>query len=77
MQAIVNWLLCLLVCVSVSLLTRPPAPEKVTEQHCIHWRRLDILAGLGDRWYTSVVFWWLLFAGGVLMVMLLFSGIFF
>ena len=34
-------------------------------QTTINWRRLNIFDDLGDRWYTSVVTWWLLFVVAV------------
>ena len=73
-QAITNWLFCVVVCVGVSLLTAPPDPEQVTDQLTINWRKLNILQGLGERWYQNVVFWWLLFVAAILTLVVLFSG---
>ncbi len=75
MQGILNWAFCSVVCVVVSLLTRPPRPEQVTDQLTLNWRKLDIFSGLGTRWYNSVVTWWLLFVLIVLGLMLWFSGL--
>jgi solute:Na+ symporter, SSS family len=76
MQAIVNWAFCIVACAAVSALTPPPAPEQVTDQLTLDWRRLNIFGGLGDRWYTGVVLWWSLFAALGAGVLILFSGIF-
>jgi len=72
-QAAINWTACVLVCVGVSLLTKRPPADKVTDQLIFNWRRLNILEGLGGHWYTSVVTWWGLFVLVVLTLMVLFS----
>lgn len=76
MQSIVNWAFCVAVCAGVSLATAPPRPEQVTDQLTFNWARLNIFSGLGNRWYTSVVLWWLVFALTVTALMVLFSGLF-
>ena len=76
MQAIINWLCCTTVCVAVSLATPPPAPEQVTDKLTFNWRKLNVLSQLGDRWYTSVVLWWGLFAASILALFFVFSGLF-
>jgi hypothetical protein len=75
MQAIVNWGFCVVTCVAVSVLTRPPHTHQVTDQLVCHWHRLSIFEGLGTHWYNHVVLWWSLFALGVIALCLLFSGI--
>ncbi len=77
MQAFVVWLFCTIACVGVSLLTPPPAPEKVTDKLTFNWRILNITEQLGGPWYRSVVFWWLLFVGIVLAILFALSGLFF
>ena len=76
MQSIVNWAFSVAVCVFVSLITPRPAPEKVTDTLVINWRRLNIFDGLGSRWYSSVVVWWLGFAFIIIVLMVLFSGLY-
>jgi SSS family solute:Na+ symporter len=73
-QASLNWFFCLAVCVGVSLLTSPPRAEQVTDQLTFNWRKMNIVAGLGDRWYSSVVTWWGLFIVTILALFVLFSG---
>ncbi len=75
MQAIINWFFCVIVCVAVSLLTPPPAPEQVTDELTFNWRHLNIFSGLGEHWYSHVVLWWGLFAIIILALILAFSGI--
>jgi SSS family solute:Na+ symporter len=60
-QALINWVVCAVTCVSVSLLTAPPAPEQVTDQLTLNWRKLNIFSDLGTRWTNSVTLWWAVF----------------
>lgn len=76
-QAALNWLLCCIVCVAVSLATEPPRPAQVGDDVTINWRRLNIFANLGTAWYTSVVTWWLLFVVLIAGLFVFFSGVVF
>ncbi|MGQ9649613.1 MAG: SLC5 family protein [Phycisphaerae bacterium] len=76
-QAVVSWLVAVAACVIVSLATRAPQPEQVTDDLTFNWRKLNIFADLGRRWYTHVLGWWALFVIIVGGLMLLFSGIWF
>jgi solute:Na+ symporter, SSS family len=76
MQAIINWFCCSAVCVAVSLATPPPDPEQVSDNLTFNWRKLNLFTELGDRWYTSVVFWWALFVVVTIALFVVFSGIF-
>ena len=75
MQGIVNWAFCVVICIVVSLATPPPRPEQVTDQLTFNWHKVNIFSELGDRWYTSVVFWWGLFVVITLAIFALFSGL--
>lgn len=75
MQGIINWAVCTILCVVVSLLTAPPQPSQVTDQLAFNWRKLNILGEMGTRWYNHVLFWWGLFAAGTIALALIFSGI--
>lgn len=74
-QAAVNWVLCVIVCTSVSLCTRPPKPEQVDSSLVFDWRGLSLASDLGTRWYTSVVTWWGLFALVVAVLVVLCSPV--
>ena len=74
-QAAINWLLCVVICVVASLLTRPPRPEQITDQVTLNWKRLGVFENLGTRWYNSVLTWWALFVAAILTVMFVFSGL--
>jgi len=75
-QALFNWIFCVLVCTSVSLLTAPPRPDQIDDKTTINWGRLNIFGGLGDRWYVSVVLWWGGFAAILIALIAAFSGLF-
>jgi SSS family solute:Na+ symporter len=60
-QALVNWVVCVITCVVVSLMTKPPLPEQVTDQLTLNWRKLNIFSDLGTRWTNSVTLWWAVF----------------
>ncbi|MBM4032479.1 MAG: sodium/solute symporter [Planctomycetes bacterium] len=74
-QATVNWVASVVACIAVSLLTPRPRPEQVSNELTINWRRLNILSELGTKWYNSVVLWWLVFAGIIVLLATLFSGL--
>lgn len=76
-QASINYLISVTTCVLVTWATPPPKPEQVTDQLCINWQRLNVFSNLGDRWYTSVVTWWLGYSVVIVLLMFYFSGIFF
>jgi len=73
-QAAINWAFSVVVCVVVSLLTAPPAPERVTDELTFNWRKLNIGSQLGTRWYNHVVLWWGLFFIMITGLIVLFSG---
>ncbi len=76
-QASINWCLCMVICIVVSLVTKPPKPEQVTDQLTLNWSRLNIFDNLGNHWYSSVVTWWLLFVLVIALLLATFSGLVF
>jgi SSS family solute:Na+ symporter len=73
MQAIVVWFFCVIVCVIVSINTKPPHPDQVSDKLTINWRKLNLFNDLGDRWYKNVVLWWGLFVLIVVCLAVYFS----
>ena len=73
MQAIVVWFFCVIVCVSVSIKTKPPHPDQVSDQLTINWKKLNLFHDLGDRWYKNVVLWWGIFVLIVVALTIYFS----
>jgi SSS family solute:Na+ symporter len=76
-QSCVTWLVCMAVCVAVSLATAPPRPEQVTDAVTMNWSRLNVFHDLGRHWFTSVVFWWALFVAAIGGLFVYFSGLVF
>ncbi|OQA00474.1 MAG: Sodium/glucose cotransporter [Planctomycetes bacterium ADurb.Bin412] len=77
MQAIINWAFCVIVCAVVSLSTAPPRPEQITDQLTFNWKKMNIFTELGRKWYSHVLLWWGLFAAVIIILMVVFSGLFF
>lgn len=65
----------IVVCAVGSLATKPPRPEQVTSQFVFHIGQIASMRDRGRPWYTSVLFWWLLFAGLMAVAILAFSGL--
>ncbi|MHC4122949.1 MAG: sodium:solute symporter family transporter [Planctomycetota bacterium] len=76
MQALVNWIFCSVVCVSVSLLTPKPHCDKITDNLTLNWKKLNIFNQLGNTWITSVILWWGIFVIIIVLLIFLFSGLF-
>jgi solute:Na+ symporter, SSS family len=57
-QGLINWAICMVLCIGISLFTRPPRPEQVTDALTLNWKKLNIGGDLGAHWYDSVVLWW-------------------
>ncbi|MGD9109755.1 MAG: sodium/solute symporter [Phycisphaerales bacterium] len=75
-QSLLHWAFCVIVCSVVSFATPPPNPEQVNDQLTINWKKLNIFDGLGDKWYQSVILWWGLFAACILVLIIVFSGMY-
>ncbi len=72
-QAAIVWVFSLLVCIVVSYITNPPSAEQVTDKLVINWKKINVFNDLGDRWYKSVVFWWVVLTLLVVSLILAFS----
>ncbi len=57
-QALISWIVSMVSCTVVSLMTAPPRPEQVRDHLTFRIRSKLIKQGLGDRWYSSVTLWW-------------------
>ena len=73
-QSFIHWIFCAVVCVVVSMLTEKPRPEQTSDLLTVNWRRLNIFDDLGNKWYTSVILWWGLFAACIVTLIIVFSG---
>ncbi len=72
-QAAMVWIFSVLVCILVSYITNPPSAEQVTDKLVINWQKINIFNDLGDKWYKSVVFWWVVLTLLVVSLILAFS----
>jgi len=73
-QSLIHWAFCAIVCVVVSLFTERPSAEQTSDILTLNWRRLNIFSELGDKWYTSIILWWGLFAICIITLVIIFSG---
>jgi solute:Na+ symporter, SSS family len=71
-QGMINWAICMVTCVAISLITPPPRPEQVTDQLTFNWRKMNIGGDLGSPFYRNVTFWW----AGSFLLMLFFIAVF-
>ena len=76
-QAAINWIFCMLVCITVSLKTPLPASERVNDKLVFNWTNIDNFKELGLKWYNNVVFWWSIFALLIITLLVIFSGLIF
>ncbi len=74
-QGAINWAFCTVICILVSLITIRPRADQITDQLTFNWKKINIFNDLGDRWYSSVVTWWLLFVLVTIGLVVLFSGL--
>ncbi len=59
-QGMLVWAVCMVVCTISTLVTPAPSIEQVSEDLTFDWKKMNMVGGLGDRWYTSVTLWWAL-----------------
>lgn len=71
-QGLLNWVLCMTLCVVVSLLTAPPRPEQISEDLAFNLKTMNLGGGLGGPWYKGVPFW----SAGSIVLMFTFMFIF-
>jgi SSS family solute:Na+ symporter len=74
-QGIVNWAICMVLGVALSLMTQPPRPDQVTDDLTINWKNLNLGGGLGTRWYSSVTLWWAVSFAGMTAFIIIFGAI--
>jgi solute:Na+ symporter, SSS family len=73
-QALITWAFTMMVCCISAMVTAPPKPEQVGEGLVFSFKDKKALwAGLGTRWYNSVILWWSLAFGGMVALVVIFS----
>ncbi len=71
-QAILTWAFSTIVTVIVSLYTKQPTPEQVTDTLVFSLKKLNIFYDDNSKWYSSVWLWWSIFAAIIIWLISLF-----
>ncbi len=73
MQGMSVWLVCMVVLIVSTLLSKNPNPEQVSDGLTFNWSKMNFGEGLGDKWYNSVLLWWGACVVGMFFFVALFS----
>jgi len=76
LRSFVVWAFCVAIHIGVSLVTAPPAPQKVTADLVVDWQKLQIFGNLGGPWFRNLLFWYFMAATGLVACYIAFSGLF-
>ncbi len=71
-QGALTWTFSTFITIIVSLLTKPPLPEQVSNKFVFTLKRLNILNDHNARWFNSVWLWWGIFVIIITFLILLF-----
>jgi solute:Na+ symporter, SSS family len=73
-QGLLVWGFTTLLAAVSALITPAPPAEKVGDGLVFNFKKMQILkGGLGDKWYSSVTFWWVICFVLMIALMLIFS----
>lgn len=72
-QGLVVWAFGMIVCTISAFITPRPPAHQVTDGLTMNWKKLNIGGELGDKWYTSVTFWWAVAFAVMIAFVLIFS----
>jgi solute:Na+ symporter, SSS family len=72
-QGLVVWAFGMIVCTISAFITPRPPAHQVTDGLTMNWKKLNIGGELGDKWYTSVTFWWAVAFAIMIAFVLIFS----
>jgi solute:Na+ symporter, SSS family len=73
-QGLITWAFAMIICSVSAAITAPPSPEQVGEGLVFSIKDKKILsAGLGTKWYNSVLLWWGLAFALMIAIILTFS----
>ena len=71
-QGILNWMFSSIVTVVVSLATKPPAPEQISDKFVFSFKKLNVFYDDNSKWYSSVWLWWSIFAAIIIVLISIF-----
>jgi SSS family solute:Na+ symporter len=72
-QASLTWIFCALLCIGISLATKPQ--EHLDKSVVCDWSNLKLGEGLGTRWYNHVFLWWIIWVACIFVMIYLFTGV--
>ncbi len=71
-QGILNWMFSSIVTIVVSLATKPPAPEQISDKFVFSFKKLNVFYDDNSKWYSSVWLWWSIFAAIIIVLISIF-----
>ncbi len=75
-QGLITWVFAMIVCIVSTLILVKPGENKIGNDLVFNINGAALKEGLGDRWYNSILFWWILCVLMLLGIILTFSVVF-
>ena len=72
-QGLITWIFSMVVCIVSALLTSKAGENKIGNDLVFNINGNALKEGLGDRWYNSIFFWWLLCVLMLVAIIITFS----
>ena len=72
-QGLITWVFSMIVCIVSALLTSKAGENKIGNDLVFNINGKALKEGLGDRWYNSIFFWWLLCVLMLVAIIITFS----
>lgn len=72
-QGLITWIIAMLTCTVSALITADPSEEQTSGDLMFRLNSKYLKSGLGDKWYSSVTFWWSLCFALMIVLILIFS----
>lgn len=72
-QGLITWIIAMIVCAIAASVTEKPSPEQIGDDLMFKVKSKFLNAGLGDKWYSSVTFWWAISFTLMIVLILIFS----
>ena len=75
-QGLITWVFAMIVCIVSTLILVKPGENKIGNDLVFNINGAALKEGLGDRWYNSILFWWILCVLMLVGIILTFSVVF-
>lgn len=72
-QGLITWIIAMIVCSISAMVTQRPSPEQIADDLMFKVKSKFLRAGLGNKWYTGVTFWWAVCFTLMILLVLIFS----